>query len=150
MNSLSWLIYLADVFNNFGQLFGWTGLLIMIGGIGVYACSLAFKKDSLVLLYGHDYRDETSDRYKQAIEDKKYAAKTAGSLSFWGRFMIITALVVWVLGAATPKKETMYAIAASEMGEELLKTPTAAKATKALESWLDKQITEQTKPAPAN
>jgi len=35
------------------------------------------------------------------------------------------------------------------MGEELLKTPTAAKATRALDAWLDKQITENTKQAPA-
>lgn len=58
---------------------------------------------------------------------------------------IIVGVILLVTAAFIPSKETVYAIAASEMGEELLKTPTAAKATKALDSWLDKQITEQTK-----
>lgn len=145
MNTLSWLLYLANVAGNFGTLLIWAGLILLAGGITVYAVSFGFKLDGLKELNDYHYRDETSAKYKQAIKDKAQYLQTAKSLSFWGRFMIIVALVSWVLAAATPNKETVYAIAASEMGEELLKTPTAAKATKALEAWLDKQIAEPVK-----
>lgn len=147
MNSLSWLLYIAGVSGNFTALFGWVGLAVLIGGICTYCVSIGFRVDGREELNSYDYRDETSAKYKRAIEDKDDAMKQAVSLSFWGRFMIITALIMWLLGAALPSKETVYAIAASEMGEELLKTPTAAKATKALDAWLDKQIAEQTKAA---
>ncbi len=48
-----------------------------------------------------------------------------------------------IVAALIPSKESIYAIAASEYGEEVLKTPEASKARKALNSWLDAQIKEQ-------
>jgi hypothetical protein len=51
-------------------------------------------------------------------------------------------VVLWVLAAMCPSKTTIYGIAASQMGEQALKTPLAGKAGKALEAWLDKQIAE--------
>jgi hypothetical protein len=42
-----------------------------------------------------------------------------------------------------PSKETVYAIAASEMGENVLNTQTGDKAVKALNAWLDRQITQE-------
>ncbi len=147
MNSLSWLLYLAGVAGNFGWLLFWSGLLAVVGGLILYAVSFELKASGRKEPSGYDYRDDTSERYKQAIKDKASATKLGVSVSFWGRFITITGIVCWVLAAATPSKETVYAIAASEMGEELLKTPTAAKATKALDAWLDKQIAENTKPA---
>jgi hypothetical protein len=47
-----------------------------------------------------------------------------------------------VISCCLPSQTTMYAIAASQMGEQALKTPLAGKAGKALEAWLDKQINE--------
>lgn len=49
-------------------------------------------------------------------------------------------LLVFLVSAPIPSKDTIYAIAVSEMGEQALATPLAGKATKALEAWLDKQI----------
>lgn len=40
----------------------------------------------------------------------------------------------------TPSKSTIYAIAVSEMGEEVLESETASKAMKAVDEWLDRQI----------
>lgn len=40
----------------------------------------------------------------------------------------------------TPSQSTIYAIAASEMGEEVLESETASKAMKAVDAWLDRQI----------
>jgi hypothetical protein len=59
------------------------------------------------------------------------------------RYLKITAPVVVIgalLAAFTPSKNTLYAIAASEFGEEALKSPEATKARAALNAWLDKQI----------
>ena len=50
-----------------------------------------------------------------------------------------------LLTAAIPGRETMYAIAASEMGEKLLKTETAGKVQQALNAWLDAQVKQISK-----
>lgn len=46
------------------------------------------------------------------------------------------------ISAFMPSQTTVYAIAASQMGEQALKSPIASKATQALTAWLDKQIAE--------
>lgn len=48
-------------------------------------------------------------------------------------------VVLSLTGAVLPSRDTMYAIAASQVGEQALKTPLAEKAEKALEAWLNKQ-----------
>lgn len=58
------------------------------------------------------------------------------------RIAIIVAAGALVL-IVTPSKNTMYAIAASEMGEQALQSPIATKASKALEKWLDDQIADE-------
>lgn len=50
------------------------------------------------------------------------------------------------LSAILPSKGTIYAIAASEYGEEVLKSETASKAVKALDAWLERQIDAPTTP----
>jgi predicted branched-subunit amino acid permease len=55
-------------------------------------------------------------------------------------FPTAIAVVFWFMAALCPSQETVYAIAASQMGEQALKTPMASKAGQALEAWLDKQI----------
>ncbi len=49
-------------------------------------------------------------------------------------------VVIGLIAILTPSQTTIYAIAASEMGEELLKSSTTTKAQKALDAWLDRQI----------
>jgi hypothetical protein len=39
-----------------------------------------------------------------------------------------------------PSKDTMYAIAASELGEEVVKSAIGQKSIKALEQWIDSQL----------
>lgn len=63
------------------------------------------------------------------------------------RHTIFYALAAVLASCLFPSKDTMYAIAASEMGEEVLNSGVGTRATKALEAWLDKQIDEQTKEA---
>lgn len=65
------------------------------------------------------------------------------SLLKWPKFTIPFAIVFGILAALMPNQNTIYAIAASELGEEVLKSDTATKAQKALDAWLDKQIDQQ-------
>lgn len=44
------------------------------------------------------------------------------------------------LAVITPSKDTVYAMAASEMGEKVVQSQTANKAMQALNAWLDRQI----------
>ena len=60
------------------------------------------------------------------------------------KFLIIPVITL-LLTAAIPGKDTMYAIAASEMGEKILKTETAGKVQQALSAWLDAQIKQISK-----
>lgn len=46
------------------------------------------------------------------------------------------------VSAVIPDSETFYAIAVSEVGEEVVKSETAGKAVKALNNWLDAQLEE--------
>lgn len=117
MNNLSWFLYLADVLSNVGFLF------VCIGVIGMTIAAILVLCAVIV--------DEM--RREAAIKFLK-----------WCVGVFCSCLALLFLATLIPSKETMYAIAASELGEEALKTPTANKAIKALDAWLDKQIKENT------
>ena len=54
----------------------------------------------------------------------------------------ITLAVLALAASLTPSTSTVYAIAASEMGERALNTQTGGKAVEALNAWLDRQIAD--------
>lgn len=117
MNDLSWLIYFADVAGSMGWAFNFIFIISSI--VFVLNCTLGFTH----------------------AEEK--ATKEAWSL--WRKFLwnsLIIGFVSFILTGIIPSKNTIYAIAASEMGEEIVKSETAGKAVKALDNWLDKQIDE--------
>lgn len=136
MNQLSQLLYLANVVGNLGGLFIFFGILLAVGAA---TCVIAFFgiADSSEWTYIRDPVEQT--------KVKESRVKSARSFFNKAIVMGILALVLWTLAAFVPSKETVYAIAASEMGEELMKTPTATKAVKALDAWLDEQIANNTK-----
>lgn len=109
MNSLSWMLYLADAANGVGVLFAFLGS-VGLTATSFFGCGFYFGDGNHAL------------------------AKTVLK---WGYSISIPALFVYAL---IPSKTTIYAIAASEMGEEVIKSPTAGKAMKALDAWLDRQI----------
>lgn len=128
MNSLSWMIYLADVSDGVGRLFGG---LTFVSGISTVLCAIGF------------YATMTApDVYGWEDRDAKLAAHTKLHLMLGKTIPRAVAgfLVFGLCAGALPSKETVYAIAASEMGEQLINTPTAGKAVKALDAWLDRQI----------
>ena len=91
--------------------------LICAGFIGVDLISVTVFNDSLA-------------SYERAEKRKKYYVSPR---------LFTLVILCWLIAAFCPSSETMYAIAASQSGEQVLKTPLANKAEKALEVWLDKQ-----------
>ncbi len=116
MNNLSWLLYLADVLGNFKV------LLICLIAAGVILTAIR------TLVWGSQMEDAKYKEVKPRFP----------SLAVFG--LIFITVVVSLLAVATPSASTVYAIAASQFGEQVIKTPLATKAEKALESWLDRQI----------
>lgn len=56
----------------------------------------------------------------------------------WG----VLPLMLGLIAIVTPPKDTMYAIAASEMGQKVYESDVGQKTKLAIEAWLDKQITK--------
>lgn len=109
MNSLSWLLYAADVTQNIQF------LLCLAGIIGGAAVGMAWMHHHI-------------DLEKPFKAGPKLLALCLGSL---------------LVSAAIPDDETFYAIAVSEVGEEVVKSETAGKAVQALNNWLDAQLEEK-------
>lgn len=120
MNDLSWLIYLAGVSGNVG---GFLVVTSIGGGVGALGCGVGH-------MMARDFHED----------DEPIVVATAK----WAKRLMIAAFVAGAVATLVPGRDTIYAIAASEMGEELLKTPIASKAGKALEAWVDKQIASAT------
>jgi hypothetical protein len=59
-----------------------------------------------------------------------------------GKLWILPIFSIFI-AILTPSQNTIYAIAASEMGEKFLESQIATKAEKALDAWLDKQIGDE-------
>lgn len=126
MNQLSWLLYIGDVLGNIGPTFVILSFLSAIGVI-FYVVAYCTTGDNLSN-YEWD-KDKTARLTKDRRVAKGYAT------------LCLSLMFVFALIATfCPSKDTVYAIAASQVGEQILKTPLANKAEKALEGWLDKQI----------
>lgn len=114
MNALSWLIYLADAL---GGLKGFLAFLTGACAVGIFCILMG-----LIMNQGEYFEAERK------------------ALLRWFKPVIISMVVGGVVASIIPSRNTMYAIAASEMGEEVIKSETAGKAMKALDAWLDQQI----------
>lgn len=122
MNELSWLVYLADVCNTLDNLFF---IVMFVFGLGWLAW----------FIVGFLQSYENADPKVWAMWRKiGYSVLLPGFLTGT------------ILGSIIPGKDTIYAIAASEMGETALNSETGSKAVKALNHWLDKQIGDEGEP----
>lgn len=127
MNQVSWLIYLSNISGNLGALFVFFGICI-----AVVTC----------IYFGYSFfLHDKFERWEKGAEVDaclKEAAKIRARTPYW----IALSFVFFILAAFTPDQETVLAIAASQVGEQLLKTPTANLAEQALDAWLKRQITD--------
>jgi len=103
MNNLSLILYFADVLENLQELLGWVFGITMFVSMTAYSMCLG--------PWATDCRD-TEDPIK--IRLRKASVKTF-IISF---FFVLVAVMI-------PKSSTMYMMAASETGEELVKNPDA-------------------------
>jgi hypothetical protein len=112
MNSLSIMLYLADVSASLS-------IILAICGMMLFGIAAARTMAAWV--------DDTCD----------------GALRHFFGVASKCTLPLLIVAALLPSKTTIYAIAASETSEEILASPTAGKAVKALNVWLDRQIEGQ-------
>jgi len=116
VNSLSWLIYLAELIGRVHFL-GWLVLIFSVGGL---------VGPPFIALMNHvpGYDDVDWSKFKTG---KWYA-------------MIAASMMMLVL---LPSRDVVYAIAASEIGEEVIKNEevkgVASEATAALRAWMRSQ-----------
>lgn len=122
MNSLSWFIYGANVVENIGVIFWLTAI----------GCVLF----CAICVIG------------QAASEGELSKQCPNMWKYWWR-CIIGAVAFSILAGLFPSRATMYAIAASEMGERAAMSEQvqgiASDATKALQLWIKKQIASDDK-----
>jgi hypothetical protein len=120
MNSLSWPIYAADVAGTAktvaAALLIGLPLSAVLGAMFFPLASLMAEDLGLAPAVIHNW-------LKGLVKGATIAFVAAG---------VVTVFV--------PSNGTLYAIAASEMGEEVLNSETGGKAVEALNAWLDRQI----------
>ena len=122
MNQLSTLLYLAHV----------CGAISVLSVIGLF-CALFSGILLLIVYFNADTSyNPTTGEYDRVPLPKWMPRTTIASLG------VFAALVV-----AVPGSETVYAIAASQFGEGVLKSEIGTKDEKALEAWLDRQINNE-------
>lgn len=120
MNNLSWLIYLADLTGSISTLLGFIGVVLIAISV-------------VLIIYGASMKDhmhQENTEWKRGHEIQVKALKKLVPLAFFSFF----------LSTVLPSSNTVYAIAASETGEEVLDSETGGLAVEALNSWLHEQI----------
>lgn len=138
MNDLSKLLYLGNVAGNAGGFLIFIGIFLLAICIIVFCVHNDLRYQIAEKLGGYNYRNETkASEYVDPII-KKFSKVT---ISFSSGLTLTLAVLCWTIAVFCPSQETVYAIAASEMGESALNTPLASKAGQALEAWIDSKIT---------
>jgi hypothetical protein len=137
MNPLSWLLYFAEVVPN---------ISIFLFTLGI-ACTILTV--TCFIFYYND-RDTAGSRY-WGDEKRAAAAKSAAAwMKRWPKLLAFGLLFLF-LSDLIPSKQTIYLIAASEVGEEVVKDPRVQSVTnksfQAIEAFLDEQIAKADQPA---
>lgn len=118
MNSLSWMIYAADVAGGLDSTIATAAGITFAAGL---CCTAA------------------AGWYNICADDADRAIRNALIRVATFRFMPACAALA-IMASVIPSQSTIYAIAASEMGEDVLNSETGSKAMQALDAWLDRQI----------
>lgn len=111
MNNLSWILYAADVFFQFGH------IILAFGIITVIVFSL------VTLIFVGNYFDNYYSRYSDD-DDKQKGLKFLGYAKYCMRFVIM-GVSLMIVSSFIPSQKTMYMIAASEMGEVVVNSQQA-------------------------
>lgn len=120
MNELSWLIYAADVAGDANI------VCSFIFYAGLAALPIYALVKGAARAFNYDFQ-----------RDPVTPPIASVSRALW-----LPVAIAGVIGVIVPSSGTLYAIAASEMGENVLNSETGGKAVEALNAWLDRQIAE--------
>lgn len=116
MNNLSWFLYLADVVDKLGvtawTFFGLASLGTFFVGVG------------RIINHAESTAYNVKDSFKAATNTLAWVLPVVMGFSL-------------LIGILAPSKQTLYAMATSEVAEEALESPVARKAVGALERYLD-------------
>lgn len=121
MNELSWLLYLAELSESLATIFVIIGFVLLVATVFLGIMSFQYREE---------YHSSDDHNKSVRLRCRRYA------IGFG-----IICFILLIFAAVLPSKNTVYAIAASEMGEHVLDSKTGSLATQALNSWLQKQIT---------
>lgn len=127
MNSLSWLIYLADIVNAVDNFFVFSIVPCTIGAIISIGIYVDLKID--------DVHDSKKERHAEATK----SALTATWIFLAAFFFFGISLIV------TPDKKTIMLIAASEFGEDIAQSDKAKNVGNKAYRALDKMLSEYLK-----
>lgn len=134
MNQLSWLLYLGNVAGNMGEFLIFAGILAVIAAVGLFTYHWASFDALNTSIKAVMWRDEDKAVQIETLL-KQYKRMSLSPL-----FVLLFGFICWFGAVLCPSSDTVYAIAASQVGENAMKTPIGLKAGQAIESWLDKQI----------
>lgn len=136
MNSLSWMIYLADVTGGLSKLTAFLAFACGASGLGSFIGMLTTVGEPHIWSWERDKADtKIADHKRLHLMFKGVIPKALLGMACFA-----------AVSAILPSQGTVYAIAASEMGEQVIQSKTAGKEMQALDAWLDRQITpEQSK-----
>lgn len=134
MNSLSWLIYAAEVLGRVSVSFFFIALIAAVG-----TGALIF----IAMLARADAQSDTTASYRSEDGRKSAALRVEfwdKVLASWPKRSAAVAVVFGALSIVAPSNSTIYMIAASEMGEKVATTPEAKEMLGDLREVIAKQI----------
>ncbi len=115
MNALSWLIYFADVFGKLSPLAFLLGSGLLGGGILVLVIAMLARGDAMSNLRWTSLYPEAQSKARIDFWEKVVRE--------WPKKLIGFGTVILTMASFLPNRNTIYMIAASEMGEKVVTAP---------------------------
>jgi len=137
MNSLSWLLYWADVLPSLSSWLAFLSFLLFV--IFALAIGLGYGMMSDAGEIQKKWDDERHEMVKCLVGETPLY-KTGRSIRLFGFMFCPLFFVLWGASFLVPEKETFYLIAGSEAGERALQTPEFGKVRAVINKYLDDQL----------
>ena len=111
MNSVSWFLYMADILSGIQVFFG------LVGTIGVLVSAFAAFAASFTYEERRKFIDVDKRGYGNYETYTEYPLKT---LRPWAIVGVSLSIIFMLIAISIPSKETRFAIAASQVGEQII------------------------------
>lgn len=127
MNTLSWLIYAAEIFDRLGVALAAAGFGLILAGFAALAG-------------GHTVWTYFS---WQGKDERDRGAATQASLRKWGPRAVVLAAFLFLGAILLPSSRTLWLIAASEAGEAVVTSPDAVEMMGDLKAIIKKRLKDE-------